>query len=63
VDKVYKGYVYPRISDMQWEFVDALAAGQRIRARWIVLLGHLSLIPGWVYAHIAEWLQKHFSGS
>ena len=62
-DKVYKRYVYPRISDMQWEYVDALAGGQRIRARWIVLLGHLSLIPGWVYAHIAQWLLKHFSGS
>jgi hypothetical protein len=66
VDKVYKGYVAPRIGDMQWEFVEALAAGQRIRARWIVLLGQLSLIPGWVHVHVhiaAEWLQKHFSGS
>jgi len=62
-DKVYKRYVYPRISDMQCEYVDALAGGQRIRARCIVLLGHLSLIPGWVYAHIALWLEKHFSGS
>jgi hypothetical protein len=46
----YKKYVEPVIADMQQEYIDAIAARHTWHARYIVLRGHLLVIPGWIYA-------------
>ena len=51
--KAFKRFVEPVIADMQHEYIEALAAEHRWRARWIVLRGHLLVIPGCVYALMA----------
>jgi len=60
----YTKYVEPVIADMQFEYADALKKGHTRHARWIVIRGHLLIVPGWVYALVGGWLgwiAKHFS--
>jgi hypothetical protein len=56
--KAYQTYVEPVIADMQQEYVDAVATGNPLRARWIALRVYLVIIPGWLYALIAGRLTK-----
>ena len=46
-------YVAPVVADMQYEHAAAAFAGQRWRARWIVIRCYLLVIPNWLYAFFA----------
>jgi hypothetical protein len=53
---MFRRYVLPAIADIQHEHTEALEAGRLWHARWIALSGHLLVIPGWIYALLAERL-------
>jgi hypothetical protein len=59
--RAYRRYVYPAIAEMQAEYFEALAAGQRGHARWIAIRGHVLLIPGWLYGLVAQAIRRVFS--
>ena len=50
--KAYRRYVEPVIADMQFEYLEALAAGHCWHARWIRARVWLVIIPGWVMGFI-----------
>jgi ferric-dicitrate binding protein FerR (iron transport regulator) len=54
----YDKYIYPVISDMQAQYMEALAAGRRWEARWIVVRQHLSIFVSWnwLYAFVVREL-------
>ena len=59
--RAFRRYVYPAITEMQAEYLEALAAGHRRHARWIAIRGHLLLIPGWLYGLVAQVIRRIFS--
>jgi hypothetical protein len=50
--KAFRQYVQPVIADMQEEYIVATKAGDPWHARWIILRGHLLVVPGWLYAFV-----------
>ncbi len=57
----YRRFVKPVIADMQHEYIEAIAAGETWRARWIVVLGHLHIVPGWLYGLAARAIKRIFT--
>ena len=59
----YKRYVMPVIADMQEEYIEAIAADHNWHAWWIVVRGHVLIIPGWLYAYLARAIRRIFFAS
>jgi hypothetical protein len=57
----YRRYVVPVIADMQHEYVEAIAAGDKWHARWIAVRGHLLVLPGWLYGFLARAVKRIFT--
>jgi hypothetical protein len=59
--KAHSVYVVPAIRDMQVQYFEAVRADHKWLARYIVLRGHLLVIPGWLYAAATRAAIKFFS--
>jgi hypothetical protein len=59
----FNRYVYPAISDMQEQYVQAIAAGKKWEARWIVVRQHLGIFVSWnwLYAFILREVIRFLS--
>jgi hypothetical protein len=51
--RAFRRYVYPAITEMQAEYYEALGAGDRRQARWVVVRGHVLVLPTFLYGLIA----------
>jgi len=64
--EAYRRYVYPVIADLQHEYIEAVVAGEELRARWIAVRGWLQVIPGWLVAFaggLVGWVVKKMLSS
>jgi len=59
--EAYRRYVYPVIADMQHEYIQALAAGEPLHARWIAVRGGLLVVPGWLVGLACRVVKGMFS--
>jgi len=57
---IFRRYVRPIIADMQDEYVECIARGERWRAHWVAVRGHFLVVPGWVYALVSRAVRKFF---
>jgi hypothetical protein len=56
--RAFRRYVYPAIREIQAEHYEALGAGDRRQARWIVIRGHILVLPAFLYGLIAQGIRK-----
>jgi len=56
----FNRYLYPVIADMQVQYIDAVAAGRKWAARWIVVRQHLCIFVSWnwLYAFLIREIIK-----
>jgi hypothetical protein len=56
--RAFRRYVYPAITEMQAEHYEAVHAGDRRQARWILIRGHLVALPTFFYGLVAQGIRR-----
>lgn len=59
--RAFRRYVYPAITEMQAEHYEALGAGNRREARWVVVRGHILVLPTFLYGLIVQGIRRLFA--
>ena len=56
--RAFRRYVYPAITEMQAEHYEALGAGDPRQARWVVVRGHILVLPTFLYGLMAQGIRR-----
>jgi hypothetical protein len=56
--RAFRRYVYPAITEMQAEHYEALGAGDRRQARWVLVRRHVLVLPTFLYGLIAQGIRS-----
>ncbi|MFI4869432.1 MAG: hypothetical protein ACHQDD_08785 [Steroidobacterales bacterium] len=56
--RAYEKIVAPVVADAQYEYMEAVAAGHELHARWIAVRLYIIIWPGWVYGLFASALRR-----